>query len=224
MAKMVGRRRGGFCYELNLLLMAALRGLGFEVNVLEGQMRRREGGFGPPYDHMTLRVALPDQDWLADVGNGETFQQPLPWDGRWTPQERGGAYRVVREDTGQPADDPVAASATSWKVEYRADEGAEIELIYFFRSAATSPKAFWPMCVFHTTSLKSPFTRGWIVTRPLDGGDRITGSRGLLMTTIEGQMERRAIGSARELETILARDFGMLPVGIPPSWFSRGAK
>ena len=66
--KMVARRRGGFCYELNLLLAGALRGLGFHVEVLEGQMRRREGGFGPPFDHMTLRVALPDGDWLADVG------------------------------------------------------------------------------------------------------------------------------------------------------------
>ena len=67
---MVTRQRGGFCYELNLLLAAALRALGFEVDLLEGQMRRREGGFGPPYDHMTLRIALEDRDWLADVGNG----------------------------------------------------------------------------------------------------------------------------------------------------------
>ena len=79
--KLVVRRRGGFCYELNLLLASALRGLGFEVDLLEGQMRRREGGFGPPYDHMTLRVRLDGRDWLADAGNGETFQQPLPWDG-----------------------------------------------------------------------------------------------------------------------------------------------
>ncbi len=219
--KMVRRRRGGFCYELNLLMAAALRALGFEVDLLEGQMRRREGGFGPPYDHMTLRVALPDQDWLTDVGNGETFQRPLPWDGRWIPQERGGDYRVVQQKDGQPAGDPFAASATAWQVEFRADEGAERDLIYFFRSAPITPQAFWPMCVFHTTSLKSPFTRGWIVTRPLDGGGRITASRGLLMTTREGKMERRAIGSARELEAILANDFGMLPVGIPPTWFSR---
>jgi len=101
------------------------------------------------------------------------------------------------------------------------DEGAEQELIYFFRSVPTAPQAFWPMCVFHTTSLKSPFTRGWIVTRPLDGGGRITASRGLLMTTREGKMERRGIGSARELESLLANDFSMLPVGIPPTWFRR---
>ncbi len=114
-----------------------------------------------------------------------------------------------------------AAAAPAWQVEYRDHEGAEHEVVYHFRPAATSPADFWPMCVFHTTSAKSLFTKGWIVTRPLDGGGRITASRGLLMTTREGKMERRAIGSAGELETILAERYDMLPVGIPPAWFSR---
>ncbi|MDE2668174.1 MAG: arylamine N-acetyltransferase [Chloroflexota bacterium] len=222
MRKMVARQRGGFCYELNLLLAAALRGLGFEVDVMEGQMRRREGGFGPPFDHMTLRVALEDMDWIADVGNGETFQQPLPWDGSWTPQERGGAYRVVRREDGEPAAEGRAASAKAWQVEYREDETAEREVVYHFRSAPTTADGFLPMLAFHTTSAKSQFTKGWIVTRPLEGGGRITAARGLLMTTREGKMERHAIGSASELERILAEEFGMLPVAVPPSWFSRG--
>ena len=220
--KMVTRRRGGFCYELNLLLAAALRGLGFEVELLEGQMRRREGGFGRPFDHMTVRVVLEDRDWLTDVGNGETFQQPLPWDGSWTSQERGGAYRVVRREDGEPGEGPRATSAKAWQVEYRANEEAEREVIYHFRSAARTAREFWPMCVFHTTSVKSQFTKGWIVTRPLEGGGRVTAARGLLMTTREGKMERHGIRSASELEGILADDFGMLPVAVPPSWFSRG--
>ena len=219
---MVARRRGGFCYELNLLLAAALRGLGFEVETMEGQMRRREGGFGRPFDHMTLRVAMPDGDWLADVGNGETFQQPLPWDGNWTPQERGGAYRVVRREDGGRPEEPRAASSKAWQVELRADEEAEPEVVYHFRSASTTARDFLPMLAFHTTSAKSQFTKGWIVTRPLEGGGRITAARGLLMTTREGKMERHGIRSASELEGILAEDFGMLPVAVPPSWFSRG--
>ena len=225
---MVGRRRGGFCYELNLLLAAALRGLGFEVDVLEGQMRRREGGFGPPFDHMTLRVALPDRDWLADVGNGETFQQPLPWDGSWTPQERGGAYRVVRREDGAPPSEPRASAAQAWQVEFRADADgdgdgeAEPEVVYHFRAAPTTAAGFLPMLAFHTTSAGSQFTKGWIVTRPLPGGGRITAARGLLMTTRDGKMERHAIRSASELERILADEFGMLPVAVPPSWFGRG--
>ncbi len=221
--KLVVRRRGGFCYELNLLLASALRGLGFEVDLLEGQMRRREGGFGPPYDHMTLRVRLDGRDWLADAGNGETFQQPLPWDGEWTPQERGGAYRVVRREDGEPAGEAGSDSAATWQVEYRADEQAQREVVYHFRSASRDVAEFLPMLTFHTTSTKSQFTKGWIVTLPLAGGGRITAARGLLMTTVEGKMERHAIRSASELEGILRETFGMLPLAAPPSWFARGS-
>ena len=78
------------------------------------------------------------------------------------------------------------------------------------------------MLAFHTTSAGSQFTKGWIVTRPLPGGGRITAARGLLMTTRDGKMERHAIRSASELERILADEFGMLPVAVPPSWFGRG--
>lgn len=222
--KMVARRRGGFCYELNLLLAGALRGLGFDVEVLEGRMRRREGGFGPPFDHMTLRVALPEGDWLADVGNGETFQRPLPWSGAWTPQERGGAWRVARHADGEPAAEPRAASAGAWRVEFRASADAVRETVYHFRPTPVRGRDFGAMCTFHTTSANSQFTKGWIVTRPLEGGGRVTAARGLLMTTRGGVMERRAIRSASELEAVLADRFGMRPVGIPPVWFARAGR
>ena len=221
--KLVMRRRGGFCYEQNLLLAAALRSLGFNVSLLEGQMRRKDGGFGPPFDHMTLRVSLPDGDWVADVGNGETFQLPLPWDGSWTPQERGGAYRVIQREENPPTTEARSESAPSWQIEYRRDQSSESEIVYRFSSASRTPSDFRPMCVFHATSLKSLFTKGWIITRPLERGGRITAARGLLMTTQDGRMERHGIGSAKGLEAILSHDFGMLPVGVPPTWFSRGS-
>ncbi len=36
---------------------------------------RRDGGFGPNFDHMALMVTLEDR-WLADVGFGESFVEP----------------------------------------------------------------------------------------------------------------------------------------------------
>tara|TARA_Y100000588_G_scaffold385939_2_gene480310 strand:- start:263 stop:1090 length:828 start_codon:yes stop_codon:yes gene_type:complete len=219
--KMISRKRGGFCYELNLLLAAALRGLGFEVDVMEGRMRKREGGFGRPFDHMTLRVAIEGNHWLADVGNGETFQQPLPWDGSWTPQERGGEYRVILREEEALENEQPADLEQNWKVQFRPNQEAEEEVVYNFRSARTTAKDFLPMLTFHTTSKKSQFTKGWIVTRPLEEGGRITAARGLLMTTRDGKMERQAIRCASELEHILAEDFNMLPVAVPPSWFNR---
>src|SRR5215212_1339106 len=54
--KIVRRRRGGFCYELNGLFAGLLRELGFEVTLLAAGVARADGGFGPEFDHLTLLV------------------------------------------------------------------------------------------------------------------------------------------------------------------------
>src|ERR1700751_3210486 len=74
--KVVEKRRGGFCYELNGAFAALLRALGFRVPVRSARVSRGGGGEGPEFDHLTLRVDL-DQPWLADVGFGESFLEPL---------------------------------------------------------------------------------------------------------------------------------------------------
>src|SRR5262249_20284948 len=74
--KIVVRRRGGFCYELNGLFATLLRNLGFEVAMLSAGVARAEGGFSPPFDHMAMMVTL-EQRWLVDVGFGDLFREPL---------------------------------------------------------------------------------------------------------------------------------------------------
>jgi N-hydroxyarylamine O-acetyltransferase len=62
--KIVRERRGGFCFELNSLLAAALQGMGFSVHLLSGQVSRAvhatrtepDGHFGPECDHLALQV------------------------------------------------------------------------------------------------------------------------------------------------------------------------
>jgi N-hydroxyarylamine O-acetyltransferase len=69
--KMVRRRRGGYCFEQNMLFRAGLRSLGFDVTSLQARVVR-----GLPIDaprpalHMVLRVDLPEGPYLADVGFG----------------------------------------------------------------------------------------------------------------------------------------------------------
>jgi N-hydroxyarylamine O-acetyltransferase len=70
-AKLVDAHRGGYCFEQNTLLRAALERLGFRVSSL---MARVVWGASAeaitPRTHMLLRVDLPDGAWLADVGFG----------------------------------------------------------------------------------------------------------------------------------------------------------
>jgi N-hydroxyarylamine O-acetyltransferase len=96
-AKLVDARRGGYCFEQNTLLAAALRALGFEVDLLLARVRR--GALRVlPRTHMVLHVHVGETRWLADAGFGaDGLVRPAPLQpagesiaGRW-------AHRVVQE-------------------------------------------------------------------------------------------------------------------------------
>src|ERR1017187_10297680 len=74
--KIINERRGGFCYELNGAFAALLRALGFKVTLLSARVAGSDGSASPEFDHLTLRVDL-DEPWLADVGFGDSFIEPL---------------------------------------------------------------------------------------------------------------------------------------------------
>src|SRR5580700_4468710 len=90
--KVVGLRRGGFCYELNGAFAALLRALGFRVTLFSARVAREDGSHGPEFDHLTLRVDL-DEPWLADVGFGECFLEPLRLESRAEQPQTGRVYR-----------------------------------------------------------------------------------------------------------------------------------
>jgi len=92
--KIVGENRGGFCYELNGLFYWLLNELGYSVQMLSAQVMS-DGQVGPEFDHMLLLVEL-DKLYLADVGFGDSYLEPLPLDNQehW---QRGIGYRLVED-------------------------------------------------------------------------------------------------------------------------------
>lgn len=76
-AKMVGKRRGGWCYEMNGLFGAALATLGFRVSRLCGGVDREKLGEIAIGNHLTLRVDL-DRPYLAEVGVADAIIEPVP--------------------------------------------------------------------------------------------------------------------------------------------------
>jgi N-hydroxyarylamine O-acetyltransferase len=68
-AKLVGARRGGYCFEQNTLLAAVLEKLGFNVTLLSARVRLGANRV-LPRTHMLLAVDVEGQRWLADVGFG----------------------------------------------------------------------------------------------------------------------------------------------------------
>ena len=72
-ARVLRDGRGGYCFELNTLLAALLRAVGFVVTHHQAVV----GGEGPT-NHMALLVRLDGERWIADAGLGEGFLEPLP--------------------------------------------------------------------------------------------------------------------------------------------------
>jgi N-hydroxyarylamine O-acetyltransferase len=70
-AKMIAGRRGGYCFEQNMLFRAGLRSLGFRITSLQGRVIRGMAIDAPrPAIHMLLQLELPEGPYLADVGFG----------------------------------------------------------------------------------------------------------------------------------------------------------
>lgn len=77
-AKLVTARRGGYCFEQNLLFAAVLEQLGFSVTRLGARVRYRTTRI-LPRTHMLLRVDAGGESFVADVGfGGEGLLFPVP--------------------------------------------------------------------------------------------------------------------------------------------------
>jgi N-hydroxyarylamine O-acetyltransferase len=97
--KLVDERRGGYCFEQNLLLKTALEAIGLRVDLLLGRVRvGAPPGKIRPRSHLVLRVQAEDGTWHADVGFGtNTLLEPIPFGPGGPYEQFGWRYRVVRD-------------------------------------------------------------------------------------------------------------------------------
>lgn len=76
--KIVRRRRGGYCFELNALFAWLLRELGYPVTDLVARFWRDETSLPPKRRHHVLKVEAEGRFYLCDVGvGGSVPRRPL---------------------------------------------------------------------------------------------------------------------------------------------------
>ena len=190
--KIVEGRRGGFCYEANGLFAALLRALGFDVVMLSAGVANKEGGFGPDFDHMTLMVRL-DQRWLADVGFGDSFREPLLLDERSEQVQGGRSYRVI--DDGVHLILMHRGAGDEWKPQYRFTLQPHVYADYA------------EMCDFHQTSPQSHFTQRRICSRATEGGRVTLSEMRFIETSGNDEPQERVISGEEEFAQILREHF-----------------
>jgi N-hydroxyarylamine O-acetyltransferase len=186
--KIVRRRRGGFCYELNGLFAMLLGEMGFCVSLLSAGVAHDAGGFGPEFDHLALRLDL-DGEWLADVGFGESILDPVPFH-----QPGLGEYRLE-------------ADGSAWTL-FR-----EQRPRYRFTLQPRDLADFAGMCVYHQTSRESHFTQGRIITQATAEG-RVTLSDTRLIATRGVHREEHPVSWPAEFAALCQQYFGIC---IPPA-------
>ena len=100
--KIIVQKRGGFCYELNGEFAWLLKNIGFEVTYLNGRVYNQSGERGCDFDHLTLLVQIPNNSdsWLADVGFGDSFLEPLSFNDREEQIQGLRAYRLESVEGG----------------------------------------------------------------------------------------------------------------------------
>lgn len=192
--KIVVRRRGGFCYELNGLFAALLRALGFDVVMLSAGVMNGEGEFGPEFDHMALRVTLAER-WLVDVGFGDSFREPLRLDERAEQEQGGRAYRI--DSAGDRLILMQRDGSGDWSAQYRFSLESHVYADYA------------EMCRYHQTSPRSPFTQRRVCSRATSEG-RVTISQRRLIITKGSERQERALADEREYAEALRQHFGIV--------------
>lgn len=198
--KVVTRRRGGWCYELNGMLQQALVAAGFDVRRVAGGVHRHERGDAAVGNHLVLLVRL-DRVYIADLGLGDGLRDPVPLaEGSY----RQGAleFGLDRVDDGywrltnHPGGDPVA---------------------FDFREDPADEELLARQCHRLQTSPESGFVQNLACQRmTTDGLVSLTG-RVLAVRTPAGT-EKTLVGSAEELAAVLDREFGIRGVDADRLW------
>ncbi|MDT0345816.1 arylamine N-acetyltransferase family protein [Streptomyces litchfieldiae] len=99
--KIVRRRRGGGCGELNTAFALLLKGLGYPVTILGARVLHngKHAFHGQFMGHMVLRVEL-DQPYLVDVGFRWASRKPLRLRGRGVQKDAHGEYELFYSPDG----------------------------------------------------------------------------------------------------------------------------
>ncbi|MGW1216829.1 arylamine N-acetyltransferase family protein [Streptomyces sp. NPDC002499] len=203
-AKLLHSRRGGYCYEQNTLLAAALEALGFGVTRLTARVVVGAGRIEDrPRTHMTLLVEVPGdpQPYVADVGFGAigALLEPVPLVVGVESHDAGRRHRFVHVPHRGPLELWVleAYGDGAWQAQYAFTlepfERVDFEVINWH--IATNPR--------------SPFTQRLFV-------QRVTADRHLLLhgsllteTRADGEVSKREVTDEGDARRLLDEEFGI---------------
>ena len=199
--KLLGEKRGGYCYEHNTLLLAVLRELDYAVRGLAARVVWSDpSAVDRPPTHMLLAVDIGGATYIADVGfGGSTPTAPLKLK---ADVEQATPHETYRLSGGEP----------DWTLEARIGEAWKP--LYVFITAEVSDEAYAASNLHIATSPESAFTSELRVALS-PSGKRLALRNNQLSTHVTGgPSESRLLTSVAELREVLSGTFG---IALPPA-------
>lgn len=188
--KLVTRRRGGWCCEMNGLLAWALDEIGFKVTRMAGGVRRAQLGDWTLGNHLVLWVHL-DRPYIADTGFGDGLIEPVPIAPGLIAQ---GPFVFSLEDLGQ-----------GWWRFHGDPPGTGMS--FDFEMKPADEALFDDRCAWLQSAPESPFVQNAVVQRHLPEGHALL--RGKVLRTVGATSETRELESAGDLVETLHRVFAL---------------
>jgi N-hydroxyarylamine O-acetyltransferase len=192
-AKLVAGRRGGYCFEQNLLFSAVLQAFGFAVTQLAARVRLGSSALRPR-THMTLAVAVDRKRWLTDVGfGGQGLLVPVPLDPGASSRQHAWTFRVADEDGINVL---------------QSSRGGPWEDLYAFTLEPQHRVDYELMNHYTSTHPSSPFTHILTAQRIAPDVRRILRDRDY--SEDRGRdVVTRTLGGGDEIRAVLATEFGL---------------
>ncbi|MEU7583084.1 arylamine N-acetyltransferase [Streptomyces sp. NPDC041068] len=192
--KMVHRRRGGYCYEQNLLFAAALERIGFEVTGLGARVRAGASSTRA-VTHMLLKVEVDGELWQCDVGfGGDGLLEPIPMRAGAEARQGEWRYGLRQEDDGVLVLRTCGPEGWFDLYAYTQERRLPVDYVVMNHYTSTHPKSsFIRRPVMQKAS---PETRRRLV------GDQLT------VTRADGSTDERTV-PVGELTDVLVREFGI---------------
>jgi N-hydroxyarylamine O-acetyltransferase len=191
--KIVCRRRGGWCYEMNGVMEWALKEIGFGVMRIGAGVMRVQAGDAQLGNHLCLLVRL-DQPYLVDVGFGGSLAEPLPLRAS---EREDRPYRLWLSEPGE----------SYWRFSEIA-HGDGDAFSFDFRVAPADEALLARKCRYLQTDPASPFVQNLVVQRRT--ADTHFSLRGRVLATIHTtHVDKTMLNSADELVATLRDRFDL---------------
>lgn len=196
--KIVRNKRGGFCYELNILFASLLQSLGFGVEFLSANLWKDEQ-WGPQYDHCILNVTCPENQqkkWIADVGNARWFQEPMLLSDDSELEEYGYTYHFTKRND-------------VYFFTKKECNNEESVMQYRFTNISHKSSEFVEICRWKETASESWFTQNIIYSIATPAGRKILSDTQFTYIT-NGERKENIIGNFSDFSNVLFNQYQIL--------------